>query len=339
MTYHVTCNTDDNYAQHCTAMLCSLFDNNKEVKFCAHILIHNLSNQNKEAINNMASLYDNEILFHIVDESLLEGLQYRTFRPLSKAAYYRVLLSSIIDDAVEKILYLDCDMIVLSSVTDLYRIDISGYALAATIDTTPWTSEHRLQLNLSMQDQAFCSGIMMINLKYWREHDAQNRLIEFARTPRTPVYLHDQDALNYVFRSQWFEIPPKWNHSPLSVAITSSRYFDVEEYALTPCIMHYSGNIKPWFDVWFPEKKYYTKYLTLSGYPSSEIKKDVKFKVKSFIAIIRYYFSKFIYPIIPEAIELLIKDVIFIISLMLTLVLKYNKLDDILLHRWSKKHI
>lgn len=339
MKYHITCNTDDNYAQHCVAMLCSLFDNNKTIEFCVHILIHALSEQNKVSIEKMANFYGCEIQFHIVDETLLEGLQYRKHRPLTKAAYYRVLLPTIIDESIDKILYLDCDMIVLRDISELFRIDISNYALAATSDVTPWTSEHRLQLNLSMQDSAFCSGIMMINLKYWRDHNAQDRLLGFSRKERTPVYLHDQDALNFVFRNQWFEIPPKWNHSPLSISVRTEKQFDKEEYALTPCIMHYSGDMKPWYDVWFPEKKYYVKYLEQSGYPSSETKKDTRFKIHALATLGRYYASKFIYPLLPEIMEVLIKDIAFAAMFLFTIITKPNKLKVLLLHRWDSKHV
>lgn len=336
--YHVTCNTDNNYAQHCVAMLCSLFDNNKELDFCVHILINNLSDDNKNAIIGLSKQYGNEIIFHVVDESLLEGLQYRKHRPLTKAAYYRVLLPSILDQSIDRVLYLDCDMIVLRGISDLYRIDISGYALAATNDATPWTSEHRLQLNLSLQDRAFCSGIMMINLKYWREHNAQNRLIEFARIPRNPVYLHDQDALNYVFRNQWFELPPKWNHSPLSISAGAEKSFDNVDYAFNPCIMHYSGDLKPWFDVWFPEKKFYTKYLILSKYPSKEVNKDLRFKVYAFVSVTRYFFSRYIYPLVPEFVEIFVKDIAFVFISMKTILTSPGKLKLMLLNRWIAKH-
>ena len=45
--YNITCNTDDNYAQHCTAMLCSLFENNKDEEITVHVLCGNLSETNR----------------------------------------------------------------------------------------------------------------------------------------------------------------------------------------------------------------------------------------------------------------------------------------------------
>ena len=41
--YHITCSTDDNYVQHCMAMLCSLFENNAGYVFHVHLLHHALS--------------------------------------------------------------------------------------------------------------------------------------------------------------------------------------------------------------------------------------------------------------------------------------------------------
>lgn len=48
--YNITCNTDDNYAQHCNAMLCSLFENNKDEEITVHVLCGNLSETNRQLI-------------------------------------------------------------------------------------------------------------------------------------------------------------------------------------------------------------------------------------------------------------------------------------------------
>ena len=177
MIYNVTCNTDDNYAQHCCAMLCSLFENNKEFSFCIHILSHSLSVKNTKQIEDLCHRYNQNIKIYDVDESKLEGVKFRENRPLTKAAYYRILLPEILDVSIDIILYLDSDIIILDKVVDIYDIIIEKYALAACVDASPYNSHHRNQLGLSMTDLAFCSGIMLINLKYWREHDSTKKLL------------------------------------------------------------------------------------------------------------------------------------------------------------------
>ena len=41
---------------------------------------------------------------------------------------------------------------------------------------------------------------MLVNLEYWRKNNIESQLLEFAKRKREPVYLHDQDVLNYVLR-------------------------------------------------------------------------------------------------------------------------------------------
>lgn len=71
--YNITCNTDDNYAQHCNAMLCSLFENNKGEEITVHILCKNLSETNRQLIKNLSARYQQRVLFHVVDESILRA--------------------------------------------------------------------------------------------------------------------------------------------------------------------------------------------------------------------------------------------------------------------------
>lgn len=342
MTYHVTCNTDDNYAQHCCAMLCSLLENNKEWAFHVHILTHKLSKENTDEINKLFKRYNCENTIYEVDESRLDGVRFRQKYPLSKAAYYRILLPEILSVDIEKVLYLDCDIIVLNNVIDIYNVVLDNYALAACIDSCPYNSHHRNQLGLSMTDYAFCSGVMMINLKYWREHDAVNKLLTFSKNERHPVYLHDQDALNYVFKKQWLVLPPKWNRGAMSFfqIYPGERSFDFEEYDSSPKLIHYANQmIKPWFDVCFPERNYYLSYLKLSGFKNVEFnKRTFRQKLLVYKASVIYMINKYIHPFIPNFIELIIKDIYDLVLMFVYLITNSSKLKALILQRRISKH-
>ena len=105
--YNICCCTDDNYAQHCAVTLCSLFENNPGSKFVVHILINDLLDDYKNRLADLVKRYNSDIIFYKVNPEKLKGCQYRINRPLSEAAYYRVLLSTLIPATIDKILYLD----------------------------------------------------------------------------------------------------------------------------------------------------------------------------------------------------------------------------------------
>lgn len=117
-------------------------------------------------------------------------------------------------------------MVVLGKIKPLFELDIEPYGVAAVKDVVPCIDEHRVQLSIPYGQDYFCSALMLINLKYWREHDSEARLLEFAKRERK-IFCHDQDALNYVFKNSWYQLPPKWNR--FSGWLFPDRYFKTKQ--------------------------------------------------------------------------------------------------------------
>ena len=276
-------------------MLCSLFENNRNHHINVHVLHGGLTDKSRNYLTELAEQYGNSVIYYLVDDTPLQGVQFRKNRPLSMAAYYRLLLSSVLPSSIDKILYLDCDIIVLRDLSEIFDIELDGYALAASIDHFPYDSKHRMQLHMEADERTFCSGVMLINLKYWRDNNVEQGLLEYAKRHRDVVYLHDQDVLNYYFKKKWFLLAPKWNcvaYSYTPPQYPLFRQFDYEEYLNAPMLYHYAAvGLKPWYDMKMPNKKYYLKYLKLSGY------KEIKFNKTSFLSIINGYKKICIYHI------------------------------------------
>lgn len=324
--YNITCNTDDKYVQHCCAMLCSLFENNKEEQITIHILCNSLSNANQLFLCELANKYEQKICFHFVDETKLNGVQFRNKRPLTKAAYYRLLLSSILND-LDKVLYLDCDMIVLGKIKDLFNLDISNYALAAVADGMPFNECHQLQLNLPANSSCFCSGIMLVNLEYWRNNDIEKKLLDFAKRKRNPVFLHDQDVLNYVLHNDWFMLSPKWNYNPGGVmSLYSFKAYHYADAVFSPAIIHYCSNIfKPWYKAPCPGRKYYRHYLKLSKYSNPQF---THLPIKKQLHCYYFYWKKNLCnlkPILPKIIVIIFSDLFNMLRLISYLFLFIGK--------------
>jgi len=273
---NICCCTDDNYAQHCGVMLCSLFENNKFNKFTIHVLINILSEENTARLKNISNKYNAEIRFHKVDSSILKGCQYRKKRPLTEAAYYRVLLSSILPEDIDVVLYLDCDIVVIGNIGELFELEIKNYPLAAVQEPVEITEEHRRQLSLPYGESYFNSGVLLINLKYWRGNKCESALLEFSKRKRH-VYCHDQDALNYVFKQKWYRLPPKWNKSNTATLELIDFYhiLDKYEYIKDARIIHYIDEPKPWYKIYGTRyRRLYEKYLKISEWePRTTIKR------------------------------------------------------------------
>lgn len=341
MTYHITCSTDDKYVQHCMAMLCSLFENNKEKTFCVHIIHDGLTTDSKDKIQQLCLKYKNDVRYYTVDSKRFQNVKLNGNPMYSMATYYRFMLPEFIDKSIDQILYLDCDVIVLGDVYKLYHLNMSDMGVAAVADASPYDSYHRWKMGLALTDMAFCAGVMMINLKYWRDNDIEAKLFEYATRPWEHVYMQDQDALNYVFRGNWFVLPFKWAKTPLSVAAIgcNQKRFDYNEYVEDPVIYHYSSPMKPWLDVWFPDRYYYWKYASISGFKDLKVNKT-SFSYKLSIAknVLRFYINKYIHPLIPEIIEIILVDIFNIVMVLISITSK-SKFRNHLTKMWVHKYL
>lgn len=339
MKFNVTCSTDDNYIQHCTAMLCSLFENNKNNRIYVHLLYNKLSSVSQSIITKLCERYSNQVLFYKVDESNFSNVTIK-HEALSLATFYRILLPSILDEKIERILYLDCDVIVLKDISSLFYLNLQEYGVAAVKDSTPWNDEYRQLLGFELKDRAFCAGVLMINLKYWREHYCQQHMLEFANKMSEKLIMEDQDVLNHEFYHKWFELPYKYGKAPMSIAPLdkNQKEGDIIEYAFDPAIIHYSTHIKPWLDIRIPEDKYYWQYVELSHFPNPQkIKASIYHKKLIRETKVRYYINFYVHPFIPDIIEMLINDVIYIIRLIMCCFTP-SKMKKFMLERWIQKY-
>lgn len=340
-TIYVTCSTDDNYVQHCMAMLCSLFENNKTYEIIVYLLHHGLSNNSQKVLSRLSSRYNNVIKFCDIDASHFEGVELNPYHTwLSMATYYRFIIPSLIPPEVNRILYLDCDVIVLKDVFELYQLQMEDFGVAAIQDCTPFDVKHRNVMGLELDDRTFCAGVMMINVKYWRENNCQKKLFDYARAKKDKLRMEDQDVLNYVFRKKWFKLPYKWGKTPLAVAPVdkSQKWFDIKEYVNEPCIYHYAAFVKPWYDIWFPDRKFYWKYLKLSGYENvKETHLNRKARIRIYKVIIRYLINKYVRPFIPDIAEILLKDIYNILLFILN-IFRPKRFKDLMLKRWGQKY-
>lgn len=254
-TLHVCCNIDDNYAPACGVMLSSLFEHNKNAMFGIHILHSYLNDENKKNLTELITAQDATCHFHMIDDKLLDGVRSkRENRPLTKAAYYRILISSVLDSSISKVLYLDSDLIVCRDITSLFSLNLSGYALAATRDIAKMQDERRIQLSLPYHKHYFASGLMLVNLDYWRENNSEKDLIAISKKDNRFLDQFDQDSLNAVFHDKWFELSVKWlrNYPYVYDRSFFENNMDRKEFVENPATVHYFDYYKPWNKIfWF----------------------------------------------------------------------------------------
>ena len=148
---------------------------------------------------------------------------------------YTVFLRYFVADFVEedKALYLDCDIVVTRDLSSLFETELGDAPLAAVKD---------LGGEVYFGEQIFNSGVLLINVNYWRENDIAGQLIEMTDSLHDKVTQDDQSILNMLFENHWMELPFAYNC--ITLHTTFSDY--EPEKGLYPPVIHYLTERKPW---------------------------------------------------------------------------------------------
>lgn len=258
---NIVCATDDNFVQHCCIMLVSLLINNRDVEI--YVLTEGLKPENQIIIREEVGRYDGKVEFCIVDTNIVEKFPMPAIggvSHISRATYYRLLIADLLPESVHKVIYLDCDMIVNQSIEKLWNIDVSDYALAASLQIGFGYEAERL--GYPIEYGYFNAGMNVLNLDYFRKNNISQKLIDYLSNNYEKICFHDQDALNGVLYDKTLHVMPQWNMTSIVYAYQLGRRGDrvngqlvndyknekqnARKFLKSPCILHYVSKPKPW---------------------------------------------------------------------------------------------
>ncbi len=123
-----------------------------------------------------------------------------------ESTYYRLAIGSVLP--APRVLFLDCDMIVLQDVTPLWQTDLAGATVGAVPDVSA-AGRHRLELPHGAP--YFNAGLLLIDLDRWRQEDVGSQAASWARNNPDRLTWGDQCALNWTLRDRWHALAPEWN--------------------------------------------------------------------------------------------------------------------------------
>lgn len=244
----VSC-TDNNYVMPLGVAITSLFENNEDEKITVHVITNNVSESGIENLKQIANNYSQQILFYTISSELLEHLPVRKSGYLTNSAYIRIFITEILPQHLDKVMYLDCDLIVNKSLRDFWETDISNYSVGVVLDTFANDLSYYERLQYDKSYGYFNSGVMLINLKYWRDKEVYNKCILYIKNHFDEIVNEDQDVLNAVLYESTYYFPLKFN--AVCTLFFKDCPFDksleeqIEEAIEQPVIIHYTY-IKPW---------------------------------------------------------------------------------------------
>lgn len=189
------------------------------------------------------------------DLALFEG--YPGLASLPGATWVRLVLPDLLPD-IDRLIYLDSDVLVRADLGLLWNVNTNGAAVAAVRDffhpTFATVLPHAVSaLGIPPDTPYYNCGVLILDLGAWRRDALSRRAIEYVRDHGTTIRFHDQDTLNAVSAGRVFELDPSWNvqvgaiTTPSVVAHNAKHGLPVDARALRrdARIVHFTG-FKPW---------------------------------------------------------------------------------------------
>jgi lipopolysaccharide biosynthesis glycosyltransferase len=243
---HIALAFDDNFWAPAYAVMRSicLFTKRKS-DLVFHLCHETLTPDHRADLEAIATEFPAQMVWYDLDQSpsfkaMTDGLPSQSNLP--KVIYARLMLGRLLDPAVERVIYLDCDVMVRAPIEDLYGVDLGGHAIGAIRDTLGSFLAAGVDMRqkrdlFDVADPYFNSGVLVIDLDRWRAAEVPEKLAQVVADGTMMRLFYDQDFLNLVFKNAWQRLPPTWN-------MIDPR---VPNEGLDPSILHYTGPAKPWY--------------------------------------------------------------------------------------------
>ena len=232
----------------------------KDRTYTIYVLHQDISEIKRKRLSMELERDNFEIVF--IDVSArVAGYRLRGKNHISSETYYRFLIMDIFAKQ-EKVLYLDCDVIVRHDLADLFLFDIGEKWIGAVPDldfigqcsgANPDTMSYADRvLKMDNPLSYFQAGVLIFNVPQLRRHLKVKKLLNMAQDPK---YMYsDQDILNILCEGKKCTLPIKWNvltncGDRISKVISHApKHFlkEYEEARKDPWIIHYAGADKPW---------------------------------------------------------------------------------------------
>lgn len=248
---NVATTLDDKYTKYTYVMLYSLFVNNEGAEIYVYLLQNSLTEESVSRLKDLCEQYHNHLVLLEVPEGEMDSRFLQTDSwPME--ACYRLKLFDLLPNDVDRLLYLDADIIVNQNLDELYRIDLGDKKLAACRDVKMRDASLLERVNalrdskicdLIEKDEYFNSGVLLLDVKRLRMDYSYHRYLEEASKIDFKIYAPDQDLLNLLHHQDvlWVD-ENKYDFYP-AVQIEEGQGYNYARKNVS--ILHYTGR-KPW---------------------------------------------------------------------------------------------
>ena len=262
--------SDNNYIPYLDIAIASLIENaSKDYSYRIIILNTGISPE------NIAKIKQNESAGFAIDffdiSEALAGIRahFKNVYHFSIVTYYRLFISSLFPQ-YDKIVYLDCDLVVLGDISELYNTDMGENIIAAVPDQNIVNVDEfklYIEVALSLDYKKYINaGVLVMNLEQFRKNEIEKKLINLITSYNFDLVDPDQAYVNYLCKNKIHFLPNGWNKIPSGVPCEGKKN-----------IVHYALYKKPWQYNDTEDGEHFWKYAASSPFYDAIMQRKAAF--------------------------------------------------------------
>lgn len=240
--------TDRHYLPHAGATIASILSNAAaDDRLVLHVLNSDLTPSDQKQMAQVVKphLSRCELAFVRMDAARFRDLPIPSY--VTMATYFRLTLQEIFP-TLDRLIYLDVDLLVLESLRGMWEIPLGNNLLGAVEDSDRLAKVYA-QIGLA-PGVRFNAGVLLVNLSAMRKQAMWDQYMSALKMFEDKCVPDDQMLLNHVCAQQTVVMPYRWNHTTsIYREVVHFSHYDTDEIRqaiLQPAIVHFTGRRKPW---------------------------------------------------------------------------------------------
>lgn len=277
---HIAYGVDDSFVRPMGVAMTSILENNPAEKMVFHVLTEYISEAEKTRLEALARQYRTTVWIYHINGKIFDQLPSTAH--FTKATYNRFLLPKALDGQVERVVYLDADILCLGEISALKSVDFKGLPVCVVEDIPALVKRQVKSLQMK-QNRYFNAGFLYIDVQLWNQMGVSEQALRVSFERIGTLDWLDQDALNLVLEGKAQYLEKKYDY-----IFDLGANADIEALPGSTVFVHYAGRFKPWHS-WclHPLKRDFLRYAAISPWKDVPLVqpgsyKDIKKMAKSY---------------------------------------------------------
>ncbi len=243
---------NEKYTKQLNVLLKSIQYSNPNELFTIYILNNSLKKEHKKEVEKGINRKIINIKYLKISKDEFEDLVLFEKKD-SKEIAYRIFAAKYLPKTLDRILYLDSDIIVINELKKLYEMDFEGnYYIATTHVKRLLHKFHEIRLNINEEIPYINKGVLLINLKELRKRNIKSDIDKYLQEKKLKVFLStEQDIITAVYGDKIKLVDSlKYNLGDRELNLYNINHYKnpigLKWIKKNTVIIHYHGKNKPW---------------------------------------------------------------------------------------------